>query len=193
MGEGQAKCRSYPTGTKTGSQGSRSVGSPVWVAQQILVLPSLLLCCPRPNMEMLHGNRDGTYNSLCRKHLGCLRVVHSILALSSRSSLAVRSRHFRDRLASRAKEKSAHCWVVSEQDTACGINGEKPFFWEDRAVTSAYYATRKTISWISISFYSSMCPTLTWIINENWSPLLLQISHCHLINTQPHLIGKKSL
>ena len=46
-----------------------------------------------------------TYDSLCRKHLGCLRVLHSNLALSSRSSFAVRFRHVRDWLTSRAEKK----------------------------------------------------------------------------------------
>ena len=66
-------------------------------------------CGPRPHVEMLHGNGGGTYDSLCRKHLGCLRVLHSNLALSSVSSFAVRLRHVRDWLISREEERWAHC------------------------------------------------------------------------------------
>lgn len=67
-------------------------------------------------MEMVHGSRWGTYDNFCRKHFGCLRVVHSNLTPSSRSSLAVRSRHLRDWLIPRAKEKSSHFWAASQQD-----------------------------------------------------------------------------
>jgi hypothetical protein len=57
-----------------------------------------------------------TYDNLCRKHFGCFKVTHSMLAPLSRSSLSERSRYVRDWLTWRVRNKSAHCWVAAEQN-----------------------------------------------------------------------------
>uniref|UniRef100_A0A8C0LU79 Troponin T, slow skeletal muscle n=1 Tax=Canis lupus familiaris TaxID=9615 RepID=A0A8C0LU79_CANLF len=67
------------------------------------------LCGPKHRKRDAPRERGSTYDSLCRKHFGCLRVVHSNLALSSGSSLAVRFRHVRDWLILREEERWAHC------------------------------------------------------------------------------------
>ena len=83
--------------------------------------------------------RGETYDNFCREHFGCLRVAHSNLTPSSRNSLAVRSRHFRDWLILRAEEKSAHRCVVSEHDPNLWANRGKSFFWEHQETLSAVF------------------------------------------------------
>lgn len=60
-------------------------------------------------MKILHGKTGKTYNSLCRKHFGCLKVMYSNLAPSSRSSFAMRFKYMRDWFISREEDRSAHC------------------------------------------------------------------------------------
>lgn len=155
------------SGTKNWEPGVCTSRRPHLGCPESLVLP-LFSMQPRPKTEMLHGRAE-TYDNLCRKHFGCLRVVHSNLTSSSRSSLAMRSRHFRDWLILRAKEKSFHCWVMLEQDPNLWDTWGRVILLEgQRETLSSSYVSPKIIPLVFISFYFNMCPSLAWIIGVDF-------------------------
>lgn len=175
MEERQAKWMNHLSGTKNWEPGVCTSRRPHLGCPESLVLP-LFSMQPRPKTEMLHGRAE-TYDNLCRKHFGCLRVVHSNLTSSSRSSLAMRSRHFRDWLILRAKEKSFHCWVMLEQD---------PNLWDTWGQVILLEGQRETLSFPMFPqrLYPWFSSHSISICVQAWPELLELISFAtgHVIN-----------
>ena len=66
---------SHLSGAKNGSQASISVGCSSWSPSNSRCYLFSSLCDPTSTTKTLSGKRGETYDNLCRKHVGYLRVM----------------------------------------------------------------------------------------------------------------------
>ena len=154
-----------------------------------LVLHCSSLCDSRPKMKALPGKR-GTYDNFCRTHFGCLRVKHSNLTPSSRNSLAVRSRHFRDWLTLSAEEKSAHCRVVSEQDPSLWDKWGQVILLGGQRPCQLIILPWRLYLWL-LAHSTPTCVKPWPELLENGSPLFAQVVPCPLDQHPASLLREK--